>query len=341
MNTTSKITYKDAGVDIDKANKIVGKINPFLSAGSNLSGFVGNFKLNGINNPVLVSSCDGVGTKLKIAIMMNKFDTIGIDLVAMSINDIATSCAKPLFFLDYISMGCLDEDTVFQLIKGINKGCYLSGCTLLGGETAEMPDIYANGDFDLAGFAVGAVQEDKIPNSKTIKADDVIVGIHSNGIHSNGFSLCRKLFFNMMNYSIDKYMPEFSGTLGEELLKPTLIYSNFVLNLSEKLQIKGLAHITGGGILENLPRVLPPHTEALIRTDAFPQMGVFEMIKHTSSLDNLEMFRVFNMGIGFAVVISSEDVDQVLKTSVECGFKASIIGSILSSECEKPCVRLI
>lgn len=337
-----KISYKDAGVDINLGNKVVKNISPLLYQYKNFySRFAGGIKLPEVPNPILVSSCDGVGTKIKIAIMMEKYDTIGIDLVAMSVNDVATSLAKPIFFLDYISIGKLKENVVYDIVKGIKTGCDLSNCQLLGGETAEMPDFYNEGEFDLAGFAVGVANENLIPNTNNINAGDIIIGLHSNGLHSNGFSLCRKLFFDKLKYKITDYIEEFSSSLGQELLKPTTIYSSLISELSSQTTIKGLAHITGGGIIDNVPRTLPIGIEAVIETSSLPITPIFELIKNKSNLETIEMLNIFNMGIGMAMIVSENEVSNALALIKEKGFGASIIGYTQYIKDCQPCVRLI
>jgi phosphoribosylformylglycinamidine cyclo-ligase len=258
-------SYKDAGVDIGLASKIVKKIKPLIKKTSipgvlgDIGGFGGLFSLAEQNyqEPVLVSGTDGVGTKLKIAFTLNKHDSVGIDLVAMCVNDIITCGAKPLFFLDYISIGKLSEKVAVELIKGIAEGCKMAGCALLGGETAEMPDFYPQGEYDLAGFAVGIVEKNKIIDGREIREGDSIIGLASNGLHSNGFSLVRKVLLEEKRYDLEKTVLPLKKTLGEELLAPTRIYVKPVLHLLGKYRLLGIAHITGGGLLENIPRILP------------------------------------------------------------------------------------
>jgi len=259
------LTYKKAGVDIGKSDKLVDLIRPLarLTFRQEVLGDIGSFsaffKLNSSNykNPVLVSSTDGVGTKLKIAFMLDKHSTIGIDLVAMCVNDILTSGAEPLFFLDYFATGKLSAQKASQVIKGIAEGCRMAGCSLIGGETAEMPGFYSKGEYDLAGFCVGVIEKNKIISGSGIKNGDVIIGIPSNGLHSNGYSLVRKLFFDIKKYKPGKYINELGCTIGEELLRPTKIYVNSILEVLKRIKIKGMAHITGGGITGNLPRIIP------------------------------------------------------------------------------------
>jgi len=330
-------SYKDAGVDIGLANQIVKKIKPLISKTSisgvlgGIGGFGGLFSLaeQKYKEPVLVSGTDGVGTKLKLAFSQNKHDTVGIDLVAMSVNDIITCGAKPLFFLDYISIGKLSEKVVVELIKGVTEGCKMADCALLGGETAEMPGFYAEGEYDLAGFAVGIVEKSKIIDGREIKEGDSVIGIASNGLHSNGFSLVRKVLFESKKYKIDYKIPSFEESLGEELLRPTRIYVSPVLNLLEKYKILGIAHITGGGIVENIPRILPEELSIRIDQKSWPKPSIFTFIQKEGEISDEEMYRTFNMGIGMVLIVSTNDASQVMDELKMARYDSFLIGKVV------------
>jgi phosphoribosylformylglycinamidine cyclo-ligase len=309
-----KISYKDAGVDIDAGNSLVERIKPLVKETFNenvvggIGSFAGAFRLpKGYKNPVLLSATDGVGTKLKLAIDAKKYDTVGIDLVAMCVNDLICNFGEPLFFLDYYATGKLDVDAASEVIKGIAKGCIEAECALIGGETAEMPGMYSENDFDLAGFAVGIAEEEEL-NPK-VKENDVLIALPSSGIHSNGYSLVRKLFFEKLKMSFDD---EIEGKkLIDILLTPTRIYVKDFKRL--KPYINALAHITGGGIVENLPRVLPDNLEAVVYKDKIKVLPIFEFMK--KYVDEDEMFRTFNMGVGMILAVDEENVDKVLQNS--------------------------
>lgn len=330
------LTYKTSGVDIKKGDKLVDIIKPMarLTFKPGVMGDIGLFgaffRLNTskYKEPVLVSSTDGVGTKLKIAFMLNKHDTVGIDLVAMCVNDILTSGAQPLFFLDYFATGKLSTKTAAEVIKGIAEGCKMAGCSLIGGETAEMPGIYKDGEYDLAGFSVGIVDRNKIIDGSNIKSGDVVIGLSSNGLHSNGYSLVRKLFFDIKKYRVNKKLLELNCTLGEELLKPTRIYVKNILDILKKFKIKGMAHITGGGITENLPRIIPDGLGAVIKKGSWPVHSIFKIIQRDGKVSDKEMYRTFNMGIGFMLVVNKTDVLKVIRRLHSLGEKTFIIGSI-------------
>ena len=317
-----KISYKDAGVDIDAGNSFVDKIKPYVKETFNenvvggIGSFAGAFRLpSGYKKPVLLSATDGVGTKLKLAIDAKKYDTVGIDLVAMCVNDLICNFGEPLFFLDYYATGKLDIDAASKVVKGIAKGCKEAECALIGGETAEMPGMYSKDDFDLAGFAVGIAEEDDL-NPK-VKENDILLALPSSGIHSNGYSLVRKLFFEKLNKSFDE---DFDGKkLIDVLLTPTRIYVKEFKKFKDK--INALAHITGGGIIENLPRVLPDDLEAIVYKDKIKVLPIFEYISKYVEED--EMFRTFNMGVGMIFAVSEENVDDILKNS-----DAYVIGEI-------------
>ncbi|WP_457561701.1 phosphoribosylformylglycinamidine cyclo-ligase [Caminibacter pacificus] len=309
-----KISYKDAGVDIDAGNSLVDRIKPVVKETFNenvvggIGSFAGAFRLPaGYKKPVLLSATDGVGTKLKLAIDAKKYDTVGIDLVAMCVNDLICNFGEPLFFLDYYATGKLDVDAAADVIKGIAKGCKQAECALIGGETAEMPGMYSENDFDLAGFAVGIAEEDEL-NPK-VKEGDILIALPSSGIHSNGYSLVRKLFFEKLNMKFDD---EIDGKkLIDILLTPTRIYVKDFKRL--KPYIHALAHITGGGIVENLPRVLPDDLEAVVYKDKIKVLPIFEFM--SKYVDEAEMYRTFNMGVGLILAVDEKDVDEVLKNS--------------------------
>ena len=309
------ISYKDSGVDIDAGAKLVEEIKPFVKETfnknvlGNLGGFAGAFELNSnYKNPVLFGATDGVGTKLKLAIESGIYNTVGIDLVAMCVNDLICSFAEPIFFLDYYATGKLDVESAKEVIKGIAKGCKESECALIGGETAEMPGMYKESDFDLAGFAVGVAEKDDL-QKRDIKEGDILVALKSSGIHSNGFSLVRKLFFEKLKLGFDY---DFNGKpLIEVLLEPTKIYVKTFKKIKDK--IKALAHITGGGIVENLPRVLPSNLKAVIKKDRIQTLDIFDFMKKYVNED--EMFRTFNMGVGMILIVDKENVDEVIDLS--------------------------
>jgi len=333
-------SYKDAGVDINLANQIVKKIKPLIRKTSipgvlgDIGGFGGLFSLAEQNykEPVLVSGTDGVGTKLKIAFALDKHESVGTDLVAMCVNDIVTCGAKPLFFLDYISIGKLSEKVVVELIKGITKGCKIANCALLGGETAEMPGFYPEGEYDLAGFAVGIVEKSKIIDGRKIKEGDSVIGIASNGLHSNGFSLVRKVLFESNKYKIDDKGSSFEQYLGEELLCPTIIYVHPVLHLLGKYNILGIAHITGGGILENIPRVLPEGVSVKIYRENWPKPPIFSLIQKEGKITDEEMYRTFNMGIGMVLIVRADKTEQIINELGQIDFPSYIIGKVVKGE---------
>jgi len=330
------ITYKTAGVDITKGNRLVDIIKLLASSTFrqevlyDIGAFGAFFKLNlkKYKNPVLVSSTDGVGTKLKIAFMLKKHATVGIDLVAMCVNDVLSCGAEPLFFLDYFATGKLSTKDAADVIKGISEGCKMAGCSLIGGETAEMPGFYKKDEYDLAGFSVGIVEKNKIIDGSKITSSDIVIGLASNGLHSNGYSLVRKLFFDIKRYKPAKFIKELDCTLGEELLKPTRIYVRSILKVLKSIEIKGMAHITGGGITENLPRILPKGLQAVIKKGSWNVPPIFNIIQSTGNVSDKEMFRTFNMGIGFIIVVKKSDVEDVMKKLQRLDEKAFIIGFI-------------
>jgi len=322
-----RIDYKKAGVDIDKANELVKRIAP-LAAKTDVAGTIGRIggfgslfdgRFPGMKEPVLVSSTDGVGTKLRVAMEAGRFDTLGIDLVAMCANDVVTLGARPLFFLDYLATGKLDSSRAFSIISGIAKGCREAGCALIGGETAEMPGIYSKDDFDMAGFCVGVVERKKIIDGKRVVPGDRLIGIASSGIHSNGYSLVRKLFSGK----------EMKGRFAKRLLEPTRIYVKDLLRLGEKIDIKAAAHITGGGFYENLPRVLPRGTAVSVDKAGWRVPAIFRTIKKRAGLEDEQMYRTFNMGIGMVLFVDGKDVSEAIKCIKGSGARAYDIGEVI------------
>jgi phosphoribosylformylglycinamidine cyclo-ligase len=330
-------TYRESGVDIDAGDEFVSRITPLVRSTfrkevlTDLGGFGGLFKFDAARyaEPVLVSGTDGVGTKLKIAFMMNRHDTVGIDLVAMCVNDIAVSGAEPLFFLDYFATGKLSVSTAESVVAGIVEGCRQAGCALIGGETAEMPSFYPDGEYDLAGFAVGVVDRKRIIDGSAVRPGDAVIGVASSGVHSNGFSLVRRALFDQAKLDIHARLQELDRPLGEVLLTPTRIYAKQILSLIGRVSVKGIAHITGGGLTENVPRVLPHGTIARLRRGSWPVPPIFSVIQQRGMVTEEEMYRVFNMGIGLAMITESEDADQLIKTLGELGEQGWRIGEIV------------
>jgi len=330
------ITYKDAGVDIDAGDLFVRKIKPFVRSTfrpevlTDIGGFGGLFALKKYRKPVLVSGTDGVGTKLKIAFLTNRHDTVGIDLVAMCVNDIVVQGAEPLFFLDYFATGRLKPREHSDIVKGIAEGCRQAGCALIGGETAEMPSFYGEDEYDLAGFAVGVVERSKVIDGSRIKAGDRLIGLSSSGLHSNGYSLVRKVLLERAGYGVNDVLTELGGaTLGEVLLTPTRIYAKTVLALLKEFDIRGMAHITGGGITENTPRMLPKGARALIRKGTWEIHPVFKLIQKKAGVNDAEMYRDFNMGLGMVLVVPKRQAEAVMKKAAKLGEKAYLIGEII------------
>ncbi len=335
MNKSNPSKYATAGVDIDKGNEFVSRIkkiagNTFRRGVlTDIGGFSGLFAIgNDYSDPILVSSTDGVGTKLTIAKMCNKHDTIGIDLVAMCINDIAVGGARPLFFLDYLAMGSLDMNVGIDIVKGIARGCEIANCSLIGGETAEMPGLYSPGDYDMAGFVVGICERDKIIDGSEIKNGDKIIGLSSTGIHSNGYSLVRHICFKELGLTVDQHIEELGCTLGEELLRPTRIYSESILNLIKSFKVSGFVHITGGGFLDNIPRVLPQSSRAIIYKDSWPVPPIFTFLQEKGNVSESEMCRTFNMGIGMVAIVDEELAEDVMLRLSALGEKPHLIGEI-------------
>ncbi len=349
MSDSGKVTYKDAGVDIDSGNSFVKMIKPLVKSTyrpeviADLGGFGGLFSLNmtKYRQPVLVSGTDGVGTKLKLAFMADKHDTVGIDLVAMCVNDIIVQGAEPLFFLDYLATGRLEPEKASEIVKGIANGCSQAGCSLIGGETAEMPGFYSDGEYDLAGFAVGVVDRDSIIDGSSITVGNKLIGIASSGLHSNGYSLARKVFFDMMGLKIDSVLPGLGTTLGEALLTPTRIYVKTILNLLRDFRINGIAHITGGGLLENVPRILPHGCKAVVRKSSWTIPPLFVVLQQGGSIEEMELFRTFNCGIGMVLSVPENDADEVLLRLSGLNEQAFIIGEIGKCEVGGECVELV
>jgi phosphoribosylformylglycinamidine cyclo-ligase len=334
------ITYRDSGVDIDEGNETIRRIKPLAKATfrkevlSDIGHFSAFFSLTNTRykEPVLVSSTDGVGTKLALAFKSGIHNTVGIDLVAMVVNDIVVTGAEPLFFLDYFACGKLSSDIAEMVVSGIAQGCIEAGCALIGGETAELPGFYKDNEYDLAGFGVGIVEKSSIIDGSNIAQGDVVIGIASSGIHSNGYSLVRKVFFDIHNYSLDTYIDELGKTLIEELLTPTKIYVKPILNLLKNYTLKGMAHITGGGFIENIPRILSPKLKVTIRKDNLEIPPIFHIIQKLGNIEEYEMFRTFNCGTGMVLVASSNNADDIVSLLNIMKLKAKIIGEIRKRE---------
>lgn len=340
MNKSFSESYKAAGVDITAGYKAVELMKKHIArtmtagSASDIGGFGGLFELDltGITKPVLVSGTDGVGTKLKLAFIMDKHDTVGIDCVAMCVNDIICCGAKPLLFLDYIACGKNVPERIADIVSGVCEGCVQSGAALVGGETAEMPGFYPVDEYDLAGFSVGVVDKDKIIDNKSMREGDVIIALPSSGVHSNGFSLVRKVF-DVENNDIKTPVQELGGkSIGETLLTPTKIYVKPVLALLEEVKVKGISHITGGGFYENIPRSIPDGLCAKIDRSAVKVLPIFELIAKTGGIDERDMFNTFNMGVGMSIVTAKEDADKALEILKANGEDAYIIGEIIKSE---------
>ena len=336
MKDSEQMSYKTAGVDIEAASRSVEMIKtwvdrtrrPEVMTGIGLFGGMFAFDVHKYQEPVLVSGTDGVGTKLRIAQMMQVHDTVGIDLVAMCVNDVLCHGAEPLFFLDYIGLGKLEPALVEALVKGVSAGCVEAGCALIGGETAEMPGFYADDEYDLAGFVVGAVECSRLINGSRIEAGDMIIGLPSSGIHSNGFSLVRKVLLEKAGLKLNDYAPELGHTWGEELLTPTRIYVKSILPLVQEFDIKGIAHITGGGLPENMERIVPQGLQAVIESSSIKSQPIYEIIQARGAIEKREMFKTFNMGIGLAIVVSTRYYDKVLESLTAAGEKPQLIGKI-------------
>jgi phosphoribosylformylglycinamidine cyclo-ligase len=350
MNNPEQSKYKEAGVDIDKGNTFVKNIKDIVASThqrgvlNEIGGFSSFFAIDTgkFKKPVLVSSTDGVGTKLIIANLCNKHDTIGIDLVAMCVNDIIVGGATPLCFLDYFSSGKLDIDTATEVVRGIAEGCRQAKCSLVGGETAEMPGLYKPGDYDLAGFTVGIADRDAIIDGSEIRVGNSIIGLASSGLHSNGFSLVRKICFDDLKLTVDMQIEELGCTLGEELLKPTRIYVQSVLNVLRKFRINGMVHNTGGGFIDNTPRILPKGCKAVIDRSSWSIPPVFDFLEKKGRVSREEMYRTFNMGIGLMVIVDEETTDDIVHQFSALGEGPFIIGKITARKDERdPAVELL
>ncbi|MDY0292123.1 MAG: phosphoribosylformylglycinamidine cyclo-ligase [Desulfuromonadaceae bacterium] len=343
------VTYKDAGVDIDAGNRLVDMIKPMVKSTSRpevlteIGGFGGlfSFQADKYKKPTLVSATDGVGTKLKLAFDTGKHDTVGIDLVAMCVNDIIVQGAEPLFFLDYLATGKLSPEKAATVVGGIAEGCRQAGCALIGGETAEMPGFYPDDEYDLAGFCVGAVDNDLIINGSDVVAGDIIIGIGSSGLHSNGFSLARKIFFDIMGLSVNDTVEGLEQPIGLELLTPTKIYVKSVLNLIRDFKIKSISHITGGGILENIPRCLPQSCTAKIDPTSWDKPKIFDIMKKAGNIEENEMYRTFNNGIGMVLVVPKEQHQDIMQRLRDLNERAWVIGEIGTSNSGTSAVELI
>ena len=341
------VTYKDAGVDIDAGNSFVKMIKPLVKATSrpevlaDIGGFGGLFSLNTekYRHPVLVSGTDGVGTKLKMAFLTDRHDTVGIDLVAMCVNDIVVQGAEPLFFLDYLATGKLLPEKAADIVKGITDGCIQAGCALIGGETAEMPGFYSDGEYDIAGFTVGVVERDNLIDGSSIKVGDRLIGISSSGLHSNGYSLARKVIFEKMGLKIDSLLPDIGKTVADELLTPTRIYVKSVLNLLRDFHINGIAHITGGGLLENVPRVLPAACKAIINLKSWEMPAIFSILQKGGGISDEEMFRTFNCGIGMVLSVPEKEAEDILIRLSGLNETAFMIGEVAKCKKGKECVE--
>jgi phosphoribosylformylglycinamidine cyclo-ligase len=337
-------SYKEAGVDIAKADAFIESIRPLVKSTyrpgvlGEIGAFGGLFHLGAekYRDPVLVSGTDGVGTKLKIATLTGRHDTIGIDLVAMCANDIIVHGATPLFFLDYLAVGRLAPETALQIIEGITNGCRQAHCSLIGGETAEMPGIYQPGDYDLAGFVVGVVERDQIIDGSEIAVGHRIIGLASSGLHSNGYSLVRQVLFERNRYQVSDEIPELGGVLGDELLKPTRIYVEAVLNLLRDFPLHGISHITGGGLTGNVPRILPKTCQALLHHQSWPRPPIFHFLKELGNIPEEEMLRTFNNGIGMVLVVEEALVEEILQRLRALGDHAFVIGEIGPRQKQQP-----
>ncbi|MEX2145937.1 MAG: phosphoribosylformylglycinamidine cyclo-ligase [Candidatus Rokuibacteriota bacterium] len=333
------LTYRDAGVDVDAGDEAVRRIAPIARSTfrpevlGGIGGFAGFVRVPaGYTEPVLVSSTDGVGTKLKIAFLADRHDTVGIDLVAMGVNDLLVHGAEPLYFLDYIGLARLEPARVELLVRGIAAGCLQAGCALIGGETAELPDLYAAGEYDLAGFAVGIVERARIIDGAAVRPGDVVLGLASTGLHSNGYSLARRIVFDVLKLGAGSPLPGTARTVADELLEPTRIYVKPVLELLSQVSVHAMAHVTGGGITGNLPRVLPAGCRARIRRGSWPVPPVFTVLAQAGGVAEAEMFRTFNMGIGYVLVVAAGDVDAVLGTKALADLGVFRIGDIVAGE---------
>ncbi|EQK48715.1 phosphoribosylformylglycinamidine cyclo-ligase [[Clostridium] bifermentans ATCC 19299] len=334
------LTYRASGVDIDEGNRAVNLIKDKIKGtyDKNVIGDLGNFSglyslkdFINMDEPVLLSSTDGVGTKLKLAQMMDIHNTVGIDLVAMCVNDLICQGAKPLFFLDYIATGKLIPEKIDDIVSGIVEGCKMAECALIGGETAEMPGMYSEDDYDLAGFSVGIADKSKIISGQDVNSGDTLIGISSSGIHSNGYSFIRKIFLEEYKYELTDYIEELEMTLGEALLIPTKIYVKLVMDLIKKYELKAIAHITGGGVIENIPRVIPNGLGIDIEKNSWEKPAIFKMIEKFNAIDEVELHKSFNMGIGLVMVVDSDKAEEIVSYLNESEKQAYIIGKVVDT----------
>ena len=341
------ITYSQAGVDIEAGNEAVRRLAPLAKATfdsrviTDIGGFAGLYSIGNLvgKDPILVSSTDGVGTKLKVAIMADRHETIGQDLVAMSVNDILAQGARPLFFLDYLATSKVEPAKIAQIVGGIAAACKLSACALIGGETAEMPDFYQAGDYDLAGFALGLVDRDEIIDGSHISLGHKIIGLASSGLHSNSFSLVRKIIFEKMGLKIDS--PLLKSTVAEELLVPTKIYVPAVLASLRQGTVTGLAHITGGGLLENIPRILPDGTKAVLDSSLWEELPIFGLMREETKLPKEELYKTFNMGLGMIMVVEADKCEPVINTLRAHGETAQVVGEIVRQKKGQPQIEIL
>jgi len=344
-----KISYKEAGVDIDKGNAFVQAIKPMVESTfrpevlTKIGGFAGCVSLNleRYKRPVLVSSTDGVGTKLKIAFLMDRHDTVGIDLVAMCVNDLVVVGAKPLFLLDYLATSELDVETAKQVVSGMVKGCLEAECSLIGGETAEMPGFYKKGEYDLAGFAVGIVEDAQLIDGSKVTVGDKLIGLASSGLHSNGYSLVRKVLLEHHKMDLQKRVEEIGEVLGEELLRPTKIYVKVILNLVRDFNIGGIAHVTGGGITDNLPRIIPKGYKAVVHRGTWEIPPIFSFIQEKGDIPEEEMLRTFNNGIGMILIVRTKESAEILDRLHSLGQKAFVIGEMEKAEREQETINFV
>lgn len=341
MEKSFSNSYKEAGVDVTAGYKSVELMKKYVQSTyipgveSDLGGFGGIFApdIKDMKKPILVSGTDGVGTKLKLAFLMNKHDTIGQDCVAMCVNDIVCCGARPIFFLDYMSLWKNIPEMVATIVKGVTDGCKMAGCALVGGETAEMPGLYSENEYDLAGFSVGIVDQEKMINSESIEVGDVVIGLASSGVHSNGFSLVRKIF-NVNEENLKEYREELGKTLGEALIEPTKIYVKPVLKLLEQVKVKGISHITGGGFYENMPRMLNEKVALNINKDSYEVPAIFKLIQKEGNIPLRDMYNTFNMGIGMAIIVPKDEQEKALKILKEAGETAYVIGEVVEGNKE-------
>ncbi|HRZ87053.1 MAG TPA: phosphoribosylformylglycinamidine cyclo-ligase [bacterium] len=334
------VSYKDAGVDISKGNRLKKEITKIVRGTfqkevlTDIGGFGGLYAFNArrYKQPVLVSSADGVGTKLKVACMMGKHDTVGIDIVSHCANDIVVQGAQALFFLDYIGTGRLEGKVYLQVLKGLAEGCRRVGCSLIGGETAEMPGMYGHGEYDLVGTIIGAVERSKIVDGSRIRPGDAVIGLPSNGLHTNGYSLARKLFFDIKKYRVTTRIKELGTTLGEALLMPHRDYSRTVLKLIEKFDIRGIAHITGGGLIDNIPRILPDNVDVMIRKGSWDVLPIFRIMEREGNIPAHELYRTFNMGVGMVLIVPPAQVSRIMAALKKTGEDARVVGEIVKGK---------